>query len=242
MYKLNLLENAEDSLKHSLQHLGPVKSRKVGDWKRIIIDLAQVIELLLKEKLRLADQKLLFRPNGNTISAYQAEKLLVKKCIVSLSEEEIIAAKNVRDKRNDIIHYEFEITEVTAMALVGQALLFILNFSEKHLNLKWRTTHLSEQNWLVLWQYSDFYSGMLDRAYIEIEESQTNVIACSICKIEAFSEEEQRCLVCGYMEEVLICALCRKPYLFSSCEHFGDEICPSCEYQDGYASVNHEKY
>jgi hypothetical protein len=44
MHKFNLIENAQDSLKHALEHMGPVQTNGTGDWKRIIVDCAHVIE------------------------------------------------------------------------------------------------------------------------------------------------------------------------------------------------------
>jgi hypothetical protein len=46
MHKFNLIENANDSLEHALEHMGPVRDNDVGDWKRIIVDFAHVVELL----------------------------------------------------------------------------------------------------------------------------------------------------------------------------------------------------
>lgn len=52
MHNFNLVENVRDSLTHAIEHLGPVNRNKTGDWKRSIVGLAHVIELLLKERLR----------------------------------------------------------------------------------------------------------------------------------------------------------------------------------------------
>jgi hypothetical protein len=49
MHKFNLIENANDSLEHAIKHMRPVNKNGVGDWKRIIVDFAHVVELLFKE-------------------------------------------------------------------------------------------------------------------------------------------------------------------------------------------------
>ncbi len=46
MHEFNLVENAQDSLTHAIEHIGPVNKNSPGDWKRIIVDLAHVIECM----------------------------------------------------------------------------------------------------------------------------------------------------------------------------------------------------
>ena len=48
--KFNLIENAKDSLSHAVEHL-TVQDPKIGDYKRVILDLSHAIELLLKERI-----------------------------------------------------------------------------------------------------------------------------------------------------------------------------------------------
>ncbi|KKN50602.1 hypothetical protein LCGC14_0631240 [marine sediment metagenome] len=61
MHNFNLVENAKDSLHHAIEHMGPVNSNSSGDWKRIIVDLAHVLELLFKEKLRQIHPAFVFK-------------------------------------------------------------------------------------------------------------------------------------------------------------------------------------
>lgn len=60
MHNFNLIENAVDSLIHAMEHMGPIRENRTGDWKRIIVDFAHVVELLFKEKLRQIHPALVF--------------------------------------------------------------------------------------------------------------------------------------------------------------------------------------
>ena len=250
MYKFNLIENAQDSLKHALEHIGPVQKNDAGDWKRIIVDCAHVIELLFKERLRQVHPAFVFEnidkypsPDAFTVSAKTALDRLRKIGNVDFSEEDIRAICAAREKRNQIEHYEFFIADHEAKALVGQAVSFIFRFSADHLDLDWKKDLLQSQSWWVLSQYTELYQGLLQKATEKIEAEELAVIECTSCRNETFDIDAGACLVCGHEEEVLDCRRCKSPYIYSSCEYDeAAELCPTCERKDGYASANFEKY
>ncbi|MDU1141590.1 hypothetical protein [Aeromonas rivipollensis] len=250
MHKFNLIENASDSLEHAIKHMGPIDQNGVGDWKRIIVDFSHVIELLFKEKLRQIHPAFVFdnidkypSKDAFTVGAEKAFQRLQKIGYITFSKEEVRAINTAREKRNEIEHFEFSISEDEAKILVGQVLSFIFTFSEEHLDLDWKNTHLKNKRWYILSQYTELYSDLLRKANDKINAEDLNPIECTSCHNDTFSAEHEKCLVCSYEEEVLSCRWCKKPYIFSSCSYRENtELCPSCEYQDGYASANYEKY
>ncbi|WP_270806036.1 hypothetical protein [Aeromonas sp. QDB62] len=250
MHKFNLIENANDSLEHAIKHMGPIDQNSIGDWKRIIVDFSHVVELLFKEKLRQIHPAFVFDnidkyPSNDafTVGAEKAFKRLKSIGGINFSKEDESAINTARNKRNEIEHYEFSISENEAKALVGQVLSFIFKFSEEHLSLDWKTTHLKNKSWYVLFQYTEFYYQLLQKANNKIETEDLYSIKCTSCHNDTFSVDYEKCLVCGHEEQVLDCKWCHEPYVFSSCQ-FGEEaeLCPCCEYKDGYASENYEKY
>ncbi|EKO3695086.1 hypothetical protein [Vibrio cholerae] len=250
MNKFNLVENASDSLKHALRHMGPLEEHGLGNWKRVISDLSHVVELLFKERLRRIHPAFLFTnidkyPSHNihTVSAELACKRLQKIGGIDFSEEDLKAIQVAREKRNEIEHYEFAISDHEAKALVGQVTLFIFKFSEEHLGLDWKEEHLQGNQVLLLYTYTEFYAKYLQAALDKINEDQTPVIKCPSCYNMSFDIENEVCLVCNHKEQLLDCSRCNSPYLFSSCEYPEEaELCPECEWQDGYAAYNCEKY
>lgn len=250
MHKFNLIENANDSLEHALQHMGPVNKNNAGDWKRIIVDIAHTIELLFKERLRQEHPAFVFDnidkyPSNDafTVGAEKALKRIQTICNINFSKDELSAIDTARKKRNEIEHFEFSIAEHEAKSIVGQVLSFIFSFSDEHLKLEWKSTHLQDGKWWILRQYSEFYEDLLRKAQQIIDSDEIYVIGCTSCHNETFDVNEEKCLICGRSEEVLACTWCKEPYIFSSCHYDKEaELCPSCEWKDGYASANFEKY
>lgn len=250
MHNFNLVENARDSLSHAIEHLGPVNRNTTGDWKRIIVDLAHVIELLVKERLRRIHPAFVFSnidkyPSNTayTVGAEVAFSRLQKIGGIHFTESEVKAVKVAREKRNEIEHFEFSIDNHEAKVLVGQALSFILKFAEEQLALEWSSLCFEGNKWWVLWEYKEFYQLLQKSVEDKIAENETPVIECTSCHNQSFDIDKEECLLCGHKEEVLDCKWCNAPYIYSSCEYAEEaELCPSCERKDGYASANHEKY
>jgi hypothetical protein len=250
MNKFNLIENANDSLEHALRHMGSIENDGLGNWKRIIVDLAHVVELLFKEKLRQIHPAFVFTNidkypsiTAHTVSCDLACKRLETIGKIDFSKDALKAIKTAREKRNQIEHFEFSISEREANVLIGQVLLFIFDFSDKKLNLGWESLHLQEKKHPEFKKYTEFYNEYLKEAEVQIEEDEICVIECSSCHNVSFDVDKETCLVCSHHEDVLDCNWCSSPYIFSSCEYDESaELCPDCESKDGYASANCEKY
>lgn len=250
MNKFNLIENASDSLEHALRHMGPIEENGLGNWKRIIVDLAHVVELLFKEKLRQINPAFVFTnidkypsQSQHTVSSELACKRLQKIGSIQFSEDDLNAIQTAREKRNEIEHFEFSISDREAKTLVGQVLLFVINFSDEYLDLDWKSKHLKENSFAVLHSYTEFYSNYLKAAYDRIDEEQIPTIKCTSCHNYTFDIENERCLVCSHDEEILSCKWCKTEYIVSACEY--DEaasLCPECEEKDGYVAAHCEKY
>ncbi len=66
--KLTLVENAFDSLEHAISHLNAMpKAPTAGTFKRIILDLSHVAELLFKERLRQIHPAFILSQGGSTL-------------------------------------------------------------------------------------------------------------------------------------------------------------------------------
>jgi hypothetical protein len=249
MHKFNLVENAKDSLSHAIEHLGPVNKNSTGDWKRVIVDLAHVVELLFKERLRRVHPAFVFNDidkypstTAFTVGAEKAFSRLQKVDNLKFSESDKKAIKSAREKRNEIEHFEFTLENYEAKVLVGQILSFVLRFAEEQLELEWNSLCFKGKKWWIFYEYKEFYESVRKSAQEKIESSEIPVIECSSCHNETFDIDEEACLICGHKEEVLTCKGCEAPYMYSACVYPEEaELCPDCEWQEGQAST-HEKY
>ena len=248
-HKFNLIENAADSLVHALEHIGPVEKGGISDWKRVIRDLAHVIELLFKERLRAVHPAFVYAdvdkyPSANplTVSSERALKRLTSIANVSLSEQDAKFVEQIRKKRNEIEHFEFTITDKEGRILVGHTLSFILEFAFSELSLNWHDEHLDHGKWDVLKEYAEYYQRHLAKVEAQIKREETFVFNCPSCQNKTFGVEQAKCMLCNYEEGVLECNCCKEPYLYSDVEYEDAGLCRKCEYEDGYAAHNFEKY
>ena len=96
MHQFNLIENAKDSLEHAIAHMASAEGDAPGEWKRAILDLAHVVELLLKEKLRQVHPAFVFgnidnlrSANAFTVSAKTASSRVQNICGVQFTKEDL---------------------------------------------------------------------------------------------------------------------------------------------------------
>lgn len=247
--KFNLIENALDSLEHAIEHLTLTEDMKIRDFKRAILDLSHVAELLFKERLTLIHPAFVFSnvdkypsKNAFTVSAGEALKRLQDIGEIHFDEEDKVALKNIREKRNEIEHYTFEISEKEAKVLIGNILAFIFKFSLDELDLNWADRRLNDKTWIKLNEYSEFYQAQRNVVLKMLQNSDIATQECPMCHSETFDTESERCLLCGHNEELFDCERCKSRYLNSDVLNIDINLCSKCEEQEGYAAHNFEKY
>lgn len=249
MHKFSLIENALDSLEHAIVHLNEPNGLKKGDYKRVILDLSHVAELLFKERLRMVHPAFVLSnvdkypsTTAHTISAADALTRLQKIGNVEFKDEDQAALKTIREKRNEIEHYEFSISEKEARVVIGNVLVFIFRFATDEVSLDWADRRINDPSWSKLNEFAEFYEAQ--RTYITetLWDSDIPTQDCPICRNDTFDLESEACVLCGHREEVLECVVCKASYLYSDVEYEEAGLCPKCEWEDGYASANFEKY
>ncbi|MBS0308789.1 MAG: hypothetical protein JSS58_07435 [Proteobacteria bacterium] len=249
MHKFSLVENALDSLEHAIEHINAMSTASsVGAYKRVILDLSHVAELLFKERLRrihpafvLADVDKYPSTTAYTVTAADALKRLQKIGEIEFTETDQSALKTIREKRNEIEHYEFSINEAEAKLIIGNVLSFLFRFSNDELDLDWAYRRLNDPEWTRLNQYAEFYEAQ--RAYVlETIEGAIPTMECPVCRNDTFDIEGEMCLLCGHSEPVSSCKSCQADYLDSQVEVEEAGLCPKCEWEDSYAASHFEKY
>lgn len=249
MVRFSLIENALDSLEHAIEHLTAEGGPSPLDHKRVIMDVAHVVELLLKERLRMIHPSFVFEDidkypssKGYTVSSSKAVTRLEKLGGIEFDESDKQALKIIRDTRNDIEHYEFQFNETTSKAVIGSVLVFIFKFSLDELGLDWSGRRINDPKWIKLKEYASFFEAQKQFLLDSLDAEGSYTIECPVCHVELFDADVEVCLLCGYREDVEYCAKCHSPFLGSTTEWEEGELCPECEWKDGYAAANFEKY
>lgn len=249
MPKYTLISNAEDSLEHAIDHLTREKSISIGDYKRAILDLSHVAELLFKERLRiihpafmLSDVDKYPSTSARTVSAAEAVRRLQNIGEVEFTVSDQAALKTLRETRNEIEHYEFELNEEEAKVVIGNILVFIFRFSCDEVGLDWADRRLSDPAWVKLNEYAAFYEAQQTHILEVLAASDIPTVDCPMCHNDTFDLETEVCLLCGHREEVLECVRCKASYLYSDAEYEDAGLCRDCEWKDGFAAAHYEKY
>lgn len=248
--KLTLVENALESLEHAISHLNTMpKVPTAGTFKRIILDLSHVAELLFKERLRqihpafiLSDVDKYPSATAHTVTAAEALQRLKKIGEVEFNEADQSALKTIREKRNEIEHYEFSIDAAEAKVVIGSVLAFIFRFATDEVGLDWAGRRIEDPAWKRLNDYAEFYEIEKSRVLETLESSGIPLMECPMCGNGTFDMEAQVCVLCGHHEPVLQCKSCKADYLYSNVEYEKAELCPQCEWEGGYAAAHCEKY
>lgn len=249
MHQFTLIENALDSLEHAIVHLSDPGVLKKGDYKRVILDLSHVAELLFKERLRMIHPAFVLSnvdkyPSiaAHTVGAAEALQRLQKIGGVEFKDEDQAALKTIREKRNEIEHYEFSISEKEARVVIGNVLVFIFRFSCDEVGLDWADRRINDPAWSKLNEFAEFYEAQRTHIMDTLLDSMIPTQDCPVCHNDTFDLESEVCVLCGHREEVLECRVCKASYLYSDVKYEDAGLCPKCEWEDGYATANFEKY
>jgi len=223
--KFDLLANAKDSLAHAVEHLTVANEPTPGDLKRAIQDVAHVVQLMLKERLRRVHPAFIWDnvdkyPSNSafTISTDKAVNRLLRFGQVNLMEDEKKTIAKCRLIRNSIEHFEFEIEKKEAMGLIGRILSFIFTFAKKQLDVDWESDFRKDKRWSKLVEIHEFWLAHSFAIHDRLEEEGAVVCSCPNCNAGTFDRDADTCMLCGHSEEHHRCSYCRKTFWESELE------------------------
>ena len=149
--KLNLYDNAIDSIKHAIEHYtnDPTETRR---YKYAILHLSQGVTLLLKERLSREHPYFIYKnvsnPEGVTVDADMAIARLKSIAKVDLGDAE----KTVRELarlRNNIEHYHVSLPKQQADSVIGRVVPFLGSFVRNELGREFQQ-EVGQQTWNVI--------------------------------------------------------------------------------------------
>jgi len=225
--RFNLIENAKDSLAHAVEHLTGPEKPTPGDLKRAILDVAHVIELILKECVRRIHRAFIWE-NVDKYPSLKAQTIGTDKAVSRLLNLEGIALTKDSKKtlltcrriRNFIEHFEFEIELKEARAIVGRMLSFIFTFAKSHLELDLETDFKEDDRWSELIQIYEFWEAHSTALERQLSEEGTPVCDCPSCDATTFDLSVMECIFCGHREEQIECDICHETVWETDTETF----------------------
>lgn len=244
--RFDLVANAEDSLVHAVRHLtGKEGTREVGDLKRAVRDAVHAAELLLKECLRREHASLIWvkvesygRADANTVGSDEAIKRLSTIANISLTEQQQQAITAARQLRNQIEHYEFEISVEQAEAVVGRILAVVFELDSQHLGIDLMGQLRGRGLLGDLRRISSYLREHARTVGERLAAAGKDVLTCPFCQVDTFDDAEGRCDLCGRSGgERLVCDRCGRPVWEWLSVHLDAEGKPALFAADGFRTV-----
>jgi rubrerythrin len=243
IHKLSLLDNSHSFLKEAVKKA--VAARKdVSQWKFAILNLVQAVELSLKELLRRKHPVLIYEnidTPRNTVSISQALARIENDKILG-----IIIPENEKKKiaeavklRNEITHYEFELTEEYAMAKFSEIFAFIVYFQGLHLEIEIDDV-LDYDLLQEIVNIEKCFKELLEKALRRIADENIpdeSIWQCPCCGEYTFVIEDVKnvCYLCRESQEVVECPQCGELHFDYDLIDFSDLI--DTDYSEGEVIV-----
>ncbi|MBT9165103.1 MAG: hypothetical protein DDT23_01118 [candidate division WS2 bacterium] len=243
--KLNMFENAIDSIRHGIEHF-IIGKNDPKNYKYSIHHVCNGVELLLKQ--RLADEyKLLIyqkieKKGSSTVGIDDAVKRLARINPTIIREDEIERIERIKKARNRIEHYGVDISKKDAEMVIGDIIPFLIRFLREEFGKNLRDFLDMEQFDQVLY-IEKAYSEALKIAEEEAKEKTyehkagyPNLRFCPWCYHETFVMDPEdavgKCTMCDKVSELATCDVCGS--IFSKDDVDAEVIegqnytCPDC--------------
>jgi predicted RNA-binding Zn-ribbon protein involved in translation (DUF1610 family) len=216
-FQYTLLENGLDFVHSCLEHLSAAQQAKeVAAQKRhlkyALIHLCSGVELVLKERLRQEDWKLVFADQDKaTEEAYESGEFfsvdfkglqgrLKEDCGIDLTPEQNADLKNFRSRRNKVEHFNVVDTLLAMQSSTAKMVSFLVDFIDRNFDVG----EFEEEEQELLTGIRNNLGGceavVRERlALIEPEVKRLySVIQCPSCLQTAMNADggEVRCLFC----------------------------------------------
>jgi hypothetical protein len=131
---MSLVENSYDFLNESLRAASRAENEPTA-WKFAVLGIVQAIELLLKARLQGEHPALLYENVDvprRTVSLAQAVTRVTGAARISLSSRELRTIRKATLWRDQIIHFEFEMSAYQVESVYAQLYEFLTRFHNDH--------------------------------------------------------------------------------------------------------------
>ncbi len=210
----DLLTNAQDSLAHAINHI--VEDKSPSKWKIAVREVTHVIELILKERLRREHPAFLWvkvedlnNPDKNTLTLDGTQARLDKICQVRLTPGASRTLALCKQLRNKIEHFEFQLDEAGARAIVARLVSFIFSFTAQHLKVDWEKEFREDDRWKTLIEIKEFVSEHEKVLQERLAMDSISTAECPACCSSVFNLDTEKCELCGHEEAQVECCNCR---------------------------------
>jgi hypothetical protein len=157
--KMTLLENSYDFLNESLR----AAERAEGDphaWKFAVLHMVQAVELLLKARLQAAHPSLIYEnvdAPKRTVTLQQAVGRIAGAVRIPLTSRELRKIRKGSQWRDQIVHFEFEMSPYQVEAVYSQLFEFMTRFHNDHTDFGELHAHIARDLWAKEAELIEFF-------------------------------------------------------------------------------------
>lgn len=229
--KLDLLENAIDSLNEALSKYQEGSAGNEKAYKFCVQHLSHFLELILKYYVTKSHPLLIYKNPFAKIHNHESQTIGLFEAINFLNNEGLdISDKFEKDLtwlkklRNNIEHHKFEMDAKEVEETIGRLISAFVEFDEMHENIG-LSDYIPEAQYDLFHALANTYEGRLKKANeavkefiasIDPKESNANIYHCHECDHETMipdsdSESGYKCAFCGNEESEDIeveCGMC----------------------------------
>jgi len=245
-HKLDLLENAVDSLNESLRRYQEGLDGNHRAYKFAILHFSHFIELLLKYYVTQAHPLLIYKnPFSKKVDSERTIGLWDAVQFLKNEGKDFDAAfandlKWMKDIRNNIEHHKFTMEVAEVRRVIGRLTQAVVNFSEKHAELD-IYDHIDTDTFKVFEALADEHRAAVANAQKEAEENTPDgeIYECEICfgeKTVILRDNSYDCLLCGESDPIIECVVCTETYRMSECQIWNDDHAPHIDYACDYCA------
>lgn len=223
--KMTLLENSISFFLESVSKAIQAGSDE-DKWKFAILLLVQAIETSLKERLRRTNEIFVYsdidKPK-HTVGLGLAIERIEKISKVSLKPSDVKCIKTASSLRNQIVHFEFDLSTKQIKSNFVILLGFYTSFCRDHLGLD-IVTKLPTQLHSELLSLDSYIEELESRASERITEEDIpndDIWECPACKKYTFviRDGKDTCYLCGHSEPIVECEQCKALEFEADLEH-----------------------
>lgn len=209
--EFTLIENAIDSIERAVELLAwKDVANETSRLKQAVLLVAHSTELLLKERLRRIHPSLVWEDvdkypklDARTVGVDRALSRLKQIGGVSLSEEDAKNVRALRNTRNAIEHFRWQIERSEANSIVGQGLSFAIQFAASELGTDIAFRFRGDDTWnQLLQQHTAFARAHSSRLERTLVAEGKRIQQCNFCNAMAQDLDTGSCSLCGHWENL----------------------------------------
>lgn len=245
-HKLSLIENSHSFMAEAIRKAISARG-DVRQWPFAILHLVQAVELSMKELLRRQHPIFIYESIDsprNTVTLAQAMSRIENPAIagITIPVDEKQKIGTAVKLRNQITHFEFEISEEYAMAKFSELFAFLVYFQGRYLKLE-AEDYIPQELLDSVIEIEKCFLELKSKAIQRILDDDISsewVWACPNCGEDTFVVEDDRnvCFLCRQPAEVSECPQCENFWFTDEIKDFSDLI--DADYGDGQVFIHND--